>query len=134
MLKRIAVMVSGGGTNLQAIIDAVKSGIIKSGDLALVLSSSPDAYALTRAKENNIPTAVVSRKEYDTEKFSKEIIRVLDENKIDLVVLAGFMCILSPEFINKYKDRIINVHPSLIPAFCGDGFYGIKVHDSTKLF
>lgn len=132
MLKRIAVLVSGGGTNLQAIIDAVKSGIIKSGELAAVVSSSPDAYALKRAENSGIPTVVVSRKEYkDSGEFSKKLIDALEGIKPDIIVLAGFMCILTPEFINTYKNRIINVHPSLIPSFCGDGFYGIKVHEKA---
>lgn len=132
MLKRIAVLVSGGGTNLQAIIDAVKSGIIKSGELAAVVSSSPDAYALKRAENSGIPAVVVCRRECkDSAEFSKKLLNTLEEIKPDLIVLAGFMCILTPEFINTYKNRIINVHPSLIPSFCGDGFYGIKVHEKA---
>lgn len=131
MLKRIAVLVSGGGTNLQAIIDAEKSGIIKSGEISLVLSSNENAYALTRARDNNIKSVVVSRKEYIPEEFSDKLIEVLNENNIDLVVLAGFMCILTPKFIKAFENRIINVHPSLIPSFCGDGFYGLKVHEKA---
>lgn len=132
MLKRIAVLVSGGGTNLQAIIDAKVSGIIKSGELALVLSSSKEAFALERAEKAGILSVVVCKKDYkDSNEFSAEIIRVLKENNIDLVVLAGFMCILSPEFIKAFENRIINVHPSLIPSFCGDGYYGLKVHEKA---
>lgn len=129
---RIAVLVSGGGTNLQALIDAQKSGIIKSGEIALVISSSSTAYALKRAEENSIKTAVVSRKELASQaEFEEKIIKLLDENKIELVVLAGFMCILSEAFTSKYPQRIINVHPSLIPSFCGKGFYGLRVHEAA---
>ena len=129
---KIAVLVSGGGTNLQALIDAQKSGIIKNGNIALVLSNNPDAYALTRAKDNNIPTAVVTKKETGSRAAMEEkIISILDENKIDLIVLAGFMCILSEKFTRRYDRRILNVHPSLIPSFCGEGFYGLKVHEAA---
>lgn len=132
MLKRIAVMVSGGGTNLQAIIDAAENGIIKSGKLVAVVSSSPDAYALKRAENAGIPGIVVNRKDFtDSSDFSDKLIDALEKIKPDLIVLAGFMCILTPKFINSFKDRIINVHPSLIPSFCGDGFYGIKVHEKA---
>lgn len=125
MLKaRIAVFVSGGGTNLQALIDAEKSGIIKSGNIELVISNVESAYALTRAKENNIKTLFIKR---DSD-FENNIIMALEKNKIDLIVLAGFMVILSENFVKKYDRRIINVHPSLIPSFCGDGFYGLNVH------
>ena len=128
MLKaRIAVFVSGGGTNLQALIDAQKSGIIKSGNIELVISNIESAYALTRAKENNIKTLFIKR---DAD-FEKNIINALEENKIDLIVLAGFMVILSEDFVKRYDRRIINVHPSLIPSFCGDGFYGLKVHEAA---
>ena len=127
---KIAVLVSGGGTNLQALIDAEKSGIIKSGKISLVLSSNPNAYALKRAENSGIKTAVVSKKECrSNEDFEEKITSYLDSEKIDLIVLAGFMCILSAEFTNKYKNRIINVHPSLIPSFCGAGYYGLHVHD-----
>ncbi len=130
MLKaRIAVFVSGGGTNLQALIDAQKRGEIKSGEIKVVISSNPDAYALTRAKDNGIDTAVVSRKAAKSqEEFEKGIFDILEKYEIDLIVLAGFMSILSAEFTRRYEDRIINVHPSLIPSFCGKGFYGLKVH------
>ena len=128
MLKaRIAVFVSGGGTNLQALIDAQKSGIIKSGNIELVISNVETAYALTRAKENNIKTLYIKR----GDNFENEIINALEENKIDIIVLAGFMVILSEDFVKKYDRRIINVHPSLIPSFCGDGFYGLKVHEEA---
>lgn len=129
---RIAVLVSGGGTNLQALIDAQKSGIIKSGEIRLVVSSNSEAYALKRAQDNNILSAVVSKKEYGSMAAVEEkIISVLEENHIDLIVLAGFMCILSENFTRKYERRIINVHPSLIPSFCGEGFYGLRVHEAA---
>ncbi len=129
MLKaNIAVLVSGGGTNLQAIIDAEKSGIIKSGTVKIVISNKEDAYALKRAEKENIETAVVTKDGRTRQEFEKEIIKILDAHNIDLIVLAGFMCILSESFTSHYKERIINVHPSLIPSFCGEGFYGLKVH------
>ncbi|MBQ3022320.1 MAG: phosphoribosylglycinamide formyltransferase [Clostridia bacterium] len=132
MLRRIAVLVSGGGTNLQALIDAQKSGIIKSGEITLVASNNPDAYALERAKTAGINTAVINKKECGTQtEFEEKLIKALDENKTDLIVLAGFMCILSENFTSKYADRIINVHPSLIPSFCGQGFYGLRVHEAA---
>ncbi len=132
MLTRIAVLVSGGGTNLQALIDAQKSGIIKSGEITLVASNNPDAFALERAKNANIKTAVVNKKECSSQaEFEEKLISVLEENKTDLIVLAGFMCILSENFTSKYSDRIINVHPSLIPSFCGQGFYGLRVHEAA---
>ncbi len=132
MLTRIAVFVSGGGTNLQALIDAQKSGVIKSGEIALVISSSKNAYALTRAADNNIPSAVVSKKEPGGQQaFEAKIKDLLKENNIDLIVLAGFMCILSEDFTKDYPERILNVHPSLIPSFCGKGFYGLKVHEAA---
>ncbi len=128
----IAVLVSGGGTNLQALIDAQKSGIIKSGEIKLVISSNSNAYALKRAEDNNIMTAVVTKKEYGSMAAMEEkIISIIDENHIDLIVLAGFMCILSERFTKKYNRRIVNVHPSLIPSFCGEGFYGLKVHEAA---
>lgn len=128
----IAVLVSGGGTNLQALIDAEKSGIIKSGEIKVVISSSPDAFALERAAKAGIKSAVVSKKACGSRAdFEAGIIKVLEDEKIDLIVLAGFMCILSEDFTKKYADRIINVHPSLIPSFCGEGFYGLKVHEAA---
>ena len=131
MLKRIAVLVSGGGTNLQALIDAQKSGIITSGEITLVISNNPDAYALQRAMNAGINTAVVNKKDCANQaEFEEKLILALEENKTDFMVLAGFMCILSENFTKKYADRIINVHPSLIPSFCGKGFYGLRVHEA----
>ncbi len=134
MLKRIrtAVLVSGGGTNLQAIIDAAESGRIRHAELALVAASNPDAYALVRAERAGIPTAVVSRKSYsEPAAFERALLAVLEEHGIELIVLAGFMTILSADFIRRYDNRIINVHPSLIPSFCGKGFYGLRVHEAA---
>ncbi len=129
---RIAVLVSGGGTNLQALIDAEKSGIITDGEIVLVLSNKADAYALTRAANAGIKTAVVNKKECGSaQAFEKAMLDILAENKIDLIVLAGFMCILSENFTKTYEKRIINVHPSLIPSFCGEGFYGLHVHEAA---
>ena len=127
----IAVLVSGGGTNLQALIDAEKAGRVKSGKLALVISSKPDAYALVRAQEAGIPTEVVSKKQYGSEGMEKHIRRLLEMYGIKLIVLAGFMSILSREFTTAYDHRIINVHPSLIPSVCGEGFYGLHVHEAA---
>ncbi len=128
----IAVLVSGGGTNLQALIDAEKSGIIKSGKITLVVSNNPNAYAITRAENASIPSVIVTKKEYVTQDaFENKMIEVLEENKIDLIILAGFMSILSERFTSKYSKRIINVHPSLIPSFCGKGFYGLRVHEAA---
>ena len=126
----IAVLVSGGGTNLQALIDAQKSGIITSGEIKLVLSNNPDAYALTRAKNADIKTAVCDKKQLGAN-FEAELISVLEDNNIDVIVLAGFMCILSEKFTSHFANRIINVHPSLIPSFCGKGFYGLHVHEAA---
>ncbi|MBO7217176.1 MAG: phosphoribosylglycinamide formyltransferase [Clostridia bacterium] len=126
---RIAVLVSGGGTNLQALIDAEKNGIIKSGEIKLVISNKSDAYALTRAKNVGIETAVIEKK--GNPNFENQLISRLDGAAIDIIVLAGFMCILSADFTNHFKDRIINVHPSLIPSFCGEGFYGLRVHEAA---
>ena len=126
---RIAVLVSGGGTNLQALIDAQKSGIIKSGEITLVISNKKDAYALTRAQNAGIDSLVVEKK--GNENFEEQIIEALENIETDLIVLAGFMCILSERFTKKYENRILNVHPSLIPSFCGEGFYGLKVHEAA---
>ena len=129
---KIAVLVSGGGTNLQALIDAERSGIIRSGEIALVVSSKPDAYALTRAANAGIKTAVAERKKLGTqEAFEEKILEALDENGIEVIILAGFMSILSESFVKKYPKRIINVHPALIPSFCGEGFYGLRVHEAA---
>ncbi len=128
MSVRIAVLVSGGGTNLQALIDA-RGTVLKSGEIALVLSNCADAYALERAKKAGIPTATVLKKQWGSqEAFEKKLLELLHGHSIQLVVLAGFMSILSKDFTDAYKDRILNVHPSLIPAFCGEGFYGLRVH------
>lgn len=136
MLKtKIAVFVSGGGTNLQALIDAQKSGILQSGEIALVLASNHQAYALTRAAENNIPSAVVVRKEFDSQlAYEEKVKEVLKEHGIELIVLAGFMSILSENFTSAYPKRIINIHPSLIPSFCGKGYYGLKVHEAALAY
>lgn len=129
---RIAVFVSGGGTNLQALLDAEKSGVLKDGEIVLVLSSNPNAYALERAKNAGVATAVVSRKESGSqEAFEAGILASLSENGIELIVLAGFMSILSENFTARFDKRIINVHPSLIPSFCGKGFYGLRVHEAA---
>ncbi len=132
---RIAVLVSGGGTNLQALIDAERSGIINSGKIALVLSNKPGVYALERAANAGIESCVINKKECSgNEDFESRIIDALDSRSIDLIVLAGFMCILSERFTTHYKDRIINVHPSLIPSFCGEGFYGLHVHEAALAY
>ena len=129
---KIAVLVSGGGTNLQALINAEKAGVIKSGEIALVISNNANAYALERAKTAGIKTAVITKKDCGTkELFEDKLIQTLKENGIELIVLAGFMSILSEKFTCAFKDRIINVHPSLIPSFCGAGFYGLKVHEAA---
>lgn len=136
MLKtKIAVFVSGGGTNLQALIDAQKSGILQSGEIALVLASNHKAYALTRAAENNIPSAVVVRKEFESQlAYEEKVKEVLKEYGIELIVLAGFMSILSENFTSAFPKRIINIHPSLIPSFCGKGYYGLKVHEAALAY
>jgi len=131
-VKRIAVLVSGGGTNLQALIDAAQAGAIPHGEIKLVVSSSKLAYALTRAANAGIETAIVRKKDYpDAETFDKALADCLSDHKIDMVVLAGYLCILGEHTLHRYADRIINIHPSLIPSFCGDGFYGLKVHEAA---
>lgn len=127
---RIAVLVSGGGTNLQALIDAEQAGTLKAGKIALVISNRADAYALERAKRAGIPTEVVLKREYG-DGFEARMIDLLEKNQIDLIILAGFMCILSADFTGRFRNRIINVHPSLIPSFCGKGFYGLRVHEAA---
>jgi phosphoribosylglycinamide formyltransferase-1 len=136
MLKaQIAVLVSGGGTNLQALIDAEHSGLIHSGHIALVVSNNSGAYALERAKAAGIPSATVLRRDCGSqEAFEAALIKLLDDNRIDLIILAGFMSILSADFTGHYPDRIINVHPSLIPSFCGKGFYGLHVHEAALAY
>ena len=132
---KIAVFVSGGGTNLQALIDAQGAGIIKSGEISLVVSNNPDAYALERAKKAGIATAVIPGKEYkDQAAFESKLIETLNDAEIELIVLAGFMRILSESFTSRYPKRIINVHPSLIPSFCGKGFYGLHVHEAALAY
>lgn len=132
---RIAVLVSGGGTNLQALIDAQNSGIIKSGKIALVVSSNANAYAITRAESADIPVAIVPKKEMSSqEEFEQKMIEVLESYSIDMIVLAGFMNILTADFIRHYENRIINVHPSLIPSFCGKGYYGLRVHEAALAY
>lgn len=128
----IAVFVSGGGTNLQALIDSEKNGVLKSGKIKLVVSSQPGAYALERAAKAGIPSVVVNKKAAGTsEAFEAQLERNLREYDIDLIILAGFLSILSGDFTAKYRDRILNVHPSLIPSFCGKGMYGLKVHEAA---
>lgn len=127
----IAVLVSGGGTNLQALINAQKSGILKSGEIKLVVSSNKNAYALKRAENAGIKTAVCERKGFSQKEFENNILKALEKEKIEVIVLAGFMSILSAEFVKRYPERIINVHPSLIPSFCGEGFYGLRVHKAA---
>ena len=129
-MKNIAVLVSGGGTNLQALINAQIDGIVKSGKITLVVSNNPDAYALTRAQNSGIKTVVCDKKELGS-RFEDRLIEILEQNNIDFIVLAGFMCILSEKFTTRFANRIINVHPSLIPSFCGKGFYGLKVHEAA---
>ena len=135
MLKekaRIAVLVSGGGTNLQAILDAQQSGVIHSGEVVLVISNNKDAYALTRAAKAGIKGLYISKKELKSQAaFEAAVVNAMEEYEIDLIVLAGFMSILSEGFTSKYPKRIINVHPALIPSFCGKGYYGLKVHEAA---
>lgn len=129
---RVGVLVSGGGTNLQAIIDAVNSGKITNASLEVVISNKKDAYALTRAKENNIAAECVCMKDYEArDEFNQALIDRIDSYQLDLIVLAGFLVVLPPELIAKYRNRIINIHPSLIPSFCGNGFYGLHVHEKA---
>ena len=131
-MKNIVVLVSGGGTNLQALIDAEKSGIIKNGKITCVISSNPDAYALERAKNNNISTDVIRRKDFsDFDEYDKSLTELLKSKNADLIVLAGFMTILGKRVINEFENRIINIHPALIPSFCGEGYYGLKVHEKA---
>jgi phosphoribosylglycinamide formyltransferase 1 len=131
-MSKIAVMVSGGGTNLQALIDAEKAGKIPHGKISLVVASNDKAYALERAKQNDIESVVVKRKDYeDQDAFDSAIVEVLKQHDIDMVVLAGYLSILGTTVIKAYEDRIINIHPSLIPSFCGKGFYGLKVHEAA---
>ena len=131
-MKRIAVLVSGGGTNLQALIDAQKTGMFGDSEIALVLASKPGVYALERAENNGIASKVLARKEYDSiASYSKALVDTLTDNRIDLVVLAGFLTIIDEQVYNAFPNRIINVHPALIPSFCGKGFYGLYVHEAA---
>ena len=132
---RIAVLVSGGGTNLQALIDAQNKGIIQSGEIVLVISNNPDAYALQRAQKASISTQIVTKKQCGSQDtFEEKIKQLIDTYAVDLIVLAGFMSILSENFTKDYPQRIINVHPSLIPSFCGKGFYGLRVHQEALAY
>ena len=131
-MMNIVVLVSGGGTNLQALIDAQKRGEIENGRISCVISSNPDAYALERAKENGIPTRVIPRKNYvDIHAYSKAVRDALIEEKVDLIVYAGFMIILDSQVVEAFEGKMINVHPALIPSFCGKGFYGLHVHEEV---
>ena len=125
---RVAVMVSSEGTNLQALIDAQKSGLLEKGEIVLVISNREDAYALERARKEGIETCVINAKANGREAFEEECKKIIDARNIDLIVLAGFLMILSKDFVNYYDHKIINIHPALIPSFCGDGFYGLKPH------
>ena len=129
---RVAVLVSGGGTNLQAILDAEKSGAIHSGKVVLIVSSSSKAYALERARAAGVDAYAVTKKKYGSqEKVEEKLVSLLKEYRIDLIVLAGFLTVLSEDFTSRYPRRILNIHPSLIPSFCGDGFYGLRVHEEA---
>ena len=133
-MKRIGVLISGGGTNLQALIDAQKSGILKSGQIVCVCSNSASAYGLTRAENNGIPTKVIRKNADcggDLDEFSHQICAYMKEMQVDIIVLAGFMAIFSGELLKEYADRIINIHPALIPSFCGKGMYGLHPHEAA---
>ena len=131
-MKNIVVLVSGGGTNLQALIDAQHNGKITNGTITCVVSSNPNAYALERAKTNNIDTRVIKRKDYENlEQYDIALTKMLVDLKADLIVLAGFMTILGEKVISEFKNKIINIHPSLIPSFCGEGYYGLRVHQEA---
>ena len=130
---KIVVMVSGGGTNLQAIIDSVKNGQITNAEIAGVISNNKNAYALERARENNIPARYISPKDYDyREEFNEKLLEAVDALSPDLVVLAGFLVVIPPAMIERYRNRMINIHPSLIPSFCGKGYYGLTVHEAAR--
>ena len=135
MLTRVAVLVSGGGTNLQALIDAKARGEIPSAEFVLVIASKPGVYALDRAKRAGIPSTVIARRDYPTrETYEAAMLAALDEARVDLIVLAGFLTVLSSDFVSRYPRRILNVHPSLIPSFCGDGYYGLRVHEAALAY
>lgn len=130
--KRIAVLVSGNGTNLQALLDAEKSGVINAGKIVLVISDRPNVYALKRAQAANVKTSLLDKKALGgQQEFEPKLLELLTAENIDLIVLAGFLSILSADFTRRYEKRIINIHPALIPAFCGSGFYGLKVHEEA---
>ena len=132
---KIAVLVSGGGTNLQALIDAQSSGILKSGEIVLVVSGNEDAYALTRAEKAGIRAEAVPYKKCSSQQeFEAKILELLEEEEVDLIILAGFLNILTENFTAQYPERILNIHPSLIPSFCGKGFYGLKVHEAALAY
>ena len=132
MKKRIAVLVSGGGTNLQALLEAEEAGKIPHGEIAMVISNNPNAYALERARNFGVPAACINKKELGSQAaFEAQLQAVLERNGTDLIILAGFMCILSENFTSKWPRRIINVHPALIPSFCGEGYYGLRVHQAA---
>ena len=132
MKKRIAVLVSGGGTNLQALLEAEAAGKIPHGEIAMVISNNPNAYALERARNFGVPAACINKKELGSQAaFEAQLQAVLERNGTDLIILAGFMCILTENFTSKWPKRIINVHPALIPSFCGEGFYGLRVHQAA---
>ena len=131
-MKRIGVLVSGGGTNLQAIIDAVNSGVIKSGKVVTVVSNKKDVYALKRAENAGIEGVVIEKKAFSTlEAFDEALCEHMKSREVDLIVMAGFLCIVGDKLIKEYENRIINIHPSLIPSFCGEGFYGLRVHEAA---
>ena len=131
-MKNIVVLVSGGGTNLQALIDAQNSNLIKNGRITCVISSNPNAYALVRAKENNIDTDVIKRKDFDSfDEYDSALTELIKSKNADLVVLAGFMTILGHKVISAYENKIINIHPALLPSFCGEGYYGLHVHEAA---
>lgn len=131
-MKNIVVLVSGGGTNLQALIDSQNSGEIKNGEISCVISSNPNAYALTRAQNNDISTEVIRRKDFaEFDEYDNALTNLLKSKNADVVVLAGFMTILGSKVISAYRNKIINIHPSLIPSFCGEGYYGLKVHEAA---
>ena len=129
---RIAVLVSGGGTNLQALLDAQQRGQLPSGEIVLVLSNRADAYALERARKAGVPTAVTERRQYPTQAaFEEAMLKEIESHGVQMLIFAGFLAILSEDFTRRFPERILNVHPSLIPAFCGKGFYGLKVHEAA---
>ena len=131
-MLRVAVLVSGGGTNLQAIIDRIEDGTIKNTEIAMVISNNPNAKALERAEKHNIPAQCISPKNFESrELFNKVLLDTLLDLNVDLIVLAGFMVVIPPEMIRSFRNRIINVHPSLIPSFCGTGYYGLRVHEAA---